>query len=151
MDQAFKDIRMGRCDSAIVAGVGIILKPTMSLQFKRLNMLSPDGIDYFLFLSKNKFDYTTNVCFIGMCKAFDESGNGYVRSDGCVVTFLQKSKDARRIYAQVLNVRTNTDGGKDQGITFPNGQMQNRLIRETYEEIGLDPNDVAYVEGETDD
>jgi fatty acid synthase, animal type len=43
MDQAFKDIRMGRCDAAIVAGVGIILKPTMSLQFKRLNMLSPDG------------------------------------------------------------------------------------------------------------
>lgn len=43
MDQAFKDMRLGRCDAAIVAGVGIILKPTMSLQFKRLNMLSPDG------------------------------------------------------------------------------------------------------------
>jgi fatty acid synthase, animal type len=82
----------------------------------------------------------------GMCKAFDESGNGYVRSDACVVTFLQKSKDARRIYAQILNVRTNTDGGKDQGITFPNGAMQNRLIHETYEEIGLDPRDVSYVE-----
>lgn len=83
---------------------------------------------------------------IGACKAFDESGNGYVRSDGCVVTFLQKANDSRRIYATVLNVRTNTDGAKDQGITFPNGQMQNRLIRETYEEIGLDPRDVTYVE-----
>jgi fatty acid synthase, animal type len=81
-----------------------------------------------------------------MCKAFDESGNGYVRSDGCVVTFLQKSNDSRRIYATILNVRTNTDGAKDQGITFPNGQMQNRLIRETYEEIGLDPSEVVYVE-----
>lgn len=81
-----------------------------------------------------------------MCKAFDESGNGYVRSDGCVVTFLQRSTDARRVYATILNVRTNTDGAKDQGITFPNGQMQNRLIRETYEEIGLNPLDVAYVE-----
>lgn len=81
-----------------------------------------------------------------MCKAFDESGNGYVRSDGCVVTFIQKARDSRRIYATILNVRTNTDGAKDQGITFPNGQMQNRLIRETYEEIGLDPRDVVYVE-----
>lgn len=81
-----------------------------------------------------------------MCKAFDESGNGYVRSDGCVVTFLQRSTDARRIYATILNIRTNTDGAKDQGITFPNGQMQNRLIRETYEEIGLNPADVIYVE-----
>ncbi|CRK93737.1 CLUMA_CG007265, isoform A [Clunio marinus] len=124
MDQAFRDIKSGRCDSAIVAGVGIILKPTMSLQFKRLNMLSPDG----------------------MCKAFDESGNGYVRSDGCVVTFLQKSTESRRIYATILNVRTNTDGAKDQGITFPNGEMQKRLIRETYEEIGMNPNDVTYVE-----
>lgn len=62
------------------------------------------------------------------------------------MTFLQKSNDSRRIYATILNVRTNTDGAKDQGITFPNGQMQNRLIRETYEEIGLDPKDVVYVE-----
>lgn len=124
MDHAFRDIKSGRCDAAIVAGVGLIFKPTMSLQFKRLNMLSPDGA----------------------CKAFDESGNGYVRSDGCVVTFLQKSNDSRRIYATILNVRTNTDGAKDQGITFPNGQMQNRLIRETYEEIGLDPREVVYVE-----
>ena len=59
---------------------------------------------------------------------------------------MQKSTDAKRIYSTVLNVKTNTDGFKDQGITFPNGQMQNRLIRETYEEIGLHPNDVAYVE-----
>lgn len=59
---------------------------------------------------------------------------------------MQKSSDARRIYSTVLNVRTNTDGHKDQGITYPNGQMQNRLIRETYEEIGLSPVDVAYVE-----
>lgn len=81
-----------------------------------------------------------------MCKAFDEAGNGYVRSDGCVVTFLQRSTDSRRIYATILNVRTNTDGAKDQGITFPNGQMQNRLIRETYEEIGLNPAEVSYVE-----
>ena len=43
MDHAFRDIKSGRCDSAIVAGVGLVLKPTMSLQFKRLNMLSPDG------------------------------------------------------------------------------------------------------------
>lgn len=124
LEQAFSDMRDGRCDSAVVAGLGVILKPTMSLQFKRLNMLSPDG----------------------MCKAFDESGNGYVRSDGCVVIFLQKTINAKRVYATVLNVRTNTDGYKEQGITYPDGRMQNRLIRETYEEINLDPNDVAYVE-----
>lgn len=122
--QAFEDMRTGRCDSAIVAGSGLILNPTMSLQFKRLGMLGADG----------------------MCKAFDESGAGYVRSDGVVAIFLQKASAARRIYASVLNVRTNTDGSKEQGITYPDGKMQNRLIRETYESIGLDPADVVYVE-----
>uniref|UniRef100_A0A1I8NSS5 Fatty acid synthase n=1 Tax=Stomoxys calcitrans TaxID=35570 RepID=A0A1I8NSS5_STOCA len=124
MEQAFSDMRAGKCDSAIVAGLGVLLKPTMSLQFKRLNMLSPDG----------------------MCKAFDESGNGYVRSDGCVVIFMQKTNCAKRVYATVLNVRTNTDGYKEQGITYPIGAMQNRLIRETYEDINLNPHDVSYVE-----
>ncbi|XP_055550797.1 fatty acid synthase [Wyeomyia smithii] len=124
MSTAFADMKAGHCDAAIVAGCGLILKPTMSLQFKRLNMLGKDGT----------------------CKVFDESGNGYVRSDGCVVTFLQRASDSRRIYASVLNVRINTDGYKEQGITFPNGQMQKRLIKETYEEINLNPADVVYVE-----
>lgn len=124
MAQAFEDMRLGRCDAAIVAGAGLILKPTMSLQFKRLGMLSPDGA----------------------CKAFDESGNGYVRSEGCVVIFMQRAVNARRIYSSVLNVRTNTDGSKEQGITYPSGDMQNRLIRETYQDIGLNPMEVTYVE-----
>lgn len=124
MSTAFADMKAGRCDAAIVAGCGIILKPTMSLQFKRLNMLGKEG----------------------MCKVFDESGNGYVRSDGCVVTFMQRASDSRRIYASVLNVRINTDGYKEQGITFPNGAMQKRLIQETYGEINLNPADVVYVE-----
>lgn len=124
LSQAFADLKAGHCDSAIVAGAGVILKPTMSLQFKRLGMLSAEG----------------------KCAAFDEAGAGYVRSDGCVVIFIQKANEARRIYSSILNVRTNTDGSKEQGITFPDGKMQNRLIRETYEEIGLNPADVAYVE-----
>lgn len=124
LSYAFADMKAGRCDAAIVAGVTVNLKPTMALQFRRLNMLSPDGA----------------------CKAFDESGNGYVRSDGCVVTLLQRASDSRRIYASVLNVRVNTDGYKDQGVTYPNGQIQKRLIKETYEEINLNPADVVYVE-----
>ncbi|KAL7302666.1 hypothetical protein TKK_0004723 [Trichogramma kaykai] len=124
MHHAVAAMRSGQCDSAIVAGVNLLLKPTSSLQFHRLSMLSPDGA----------------------CKAFDASGNGYVRSEAAVVIFLQKSRCARRVYATVVNSKCNTDGHKDQGITFPNGNMQNRLMREVYAEAGIDPRDVAYVE-----
>ncbi|XP_060535886.1 fatty acid synthase [Cylas formicarius] len=122
--QAVNAIQTGQCDSAVVGGLNLLLKPTSSLQFHRLGMLSPHG----------------------MCKAFDASGNGYVRSEAAVVVFLQKASIARRVYATVLGAKTNTDGNKEQGITFPAGAMQNRLIREVYEEIGVNPHDVAYVE-----
>nr|CAI5827466.1 unnamed protein product [Callosobruchus analis] len=122
--QAVTAIKTGQCEAAIVGGVNLLLKPTSSLQFHRLSMLSPQG----------------------MCKAFDASGNGYVRSEAAVVVYLQKAKNAKRIYASVLGAKTNTDGNKEQGITFPSGGMQNKLIREVYDEIGIKPHEVSYVE-----
>lgn len=122
--QAVTAIRTGQCNAAIVGGVNLLLKPTNSLQFHRLNMLSADG----------------------KCKTFDASGNGYVRAEAVSVLFLQKSSAARRVYATVINSRINTDGHKEQGITFPAGAMQNKLIRECYAEVGLDPAEVGYLE-----
>ncbi|KAL0271260.1 UNVERIFIED_CONTAM: hypothetical protein PYX00_008407 [Menopon gallinae] len=124
LHQAVTAMRSGQCDSAIVGGCNILLKPTCSLQFNKLSMLSKDG----------------------SCKAFDVTGNGYVRSEAVVVLFLQKSSEARRTYATVVHSKSNTDGFKVQGITFPSGDMQNKLIREVYAEAGVDPRDVAYVE-----
>ncbi|KAK9502678.1 hypothetical protein O3M35_011399 [Rhynocoris fuscipes] len=122
--QAVTAMRNGECDSAIVGGVNLLLKPTESLNFHRLSMLSPDGA----------------------CKAFDSSGNGYVRAEACVIVVLQKLRDAKRVYATVINTGTNTDGHKEQGITFPSGQVQKELILSVFEEAGLNPSEVAYVE-----
>lgn len=124
MHQAVAAMRSGQCEAAIVGGVNLVLKPTSSLQFHRLNMLSVDGA----------------------CKAFDASGNGYVRAEAAVVIFLQKSRNSKRVYATVVNSKTNTDGNKAQGITYPSGDMQNKLMREVYSEAGIDPADVVYVE-----
>lgn len=74
------------------------------------------------------------------------AGNGYVRSEAAVVIFLQKSSASKRVYATVVNAKTNTDGNKVQGITFPSGEMQMKLIKEVYSEANVDPRDVAYVE-----
>lgn len=82
----------------------------------------------------------------GKCKVFDETAAGFVRADGCVAIFMQKASHARRVYATVLNIRTNVDGAKENEITFPNGKMQYNLMRETYDEIGLNPADVTMLE-----
>lgn len=124
LQQAVTAIKTGQCDAAIVGGVNLLLKPTSSLQFHRLNMLSPQG----------------------MCKAFDASGNGYVRAEAAVAVLIQKASVARRVYATILGAKTNTDGNKEQGITFPSGQMQNTLMRQVYAEADVNPADVSYVE-----
>lgn len=37
----------------------------------------------------------------GACKSFVDGANGYVRSESVSAVFIQKAKDARRIYAKV--------------------------------------------------
>ncbi|XP_063541437.1 fatty acid synthase-like isoform X1 [Cydia strobilella] len=124
LEHAFRAIRDGHCDSAIVGGSNLCLHPYVSLQFSRLGVLSPDG----------------------RCKSFDNSANGYARSEAIVVVFLQKAKDSRRVYAQLLHAKTNCDGYKEQGITYPAGHIQKMLLREFYEECSVPPQSMEFVE-----
>uniref|UniRef100_A0A913I721 Fatty acid synthase n=1 Tax=Strongyloides stercoralis TaxID=6248 RepID=A0A913I721_STRER len=121
---ALDSMRQGQCDSAIVAGSHITLTPTAALQFLRLGMLSSAGA----------------------CKTFDESGDGYCRTEGVAAILLQRAPVAKRIYATVVHAKSNTDGYKDQGITFPSGERQAALLEEVYKEANVDPNTVTYVE-----
>ncbi|KAF9794028.1 hypothetical protein SFRURICE_010511, partial [Spodoptera frugiperda] len=109
---AYKAIRDGHCDAAIVGGTNLCLHSYVSLQFVRLGLLSPEGA----------------------CKSFDNSANGYVRSEAIVAIFLQKAKDSRRVYAQVVYGKTNCDGYKEHGILYPASATQKVLLKEFYEE-----------------
>ncbi|RXM33832.1 Fatty acid synthase [Acipenser ruthenus] len=124
LENAFQAIRHGQCDSALVGGVNLLLKPNTSVQFMKLGMLSPGG----------------------SCKSFDASGDGYCRSEAAVAVLLTKRSMARRVYATVLNAGNNTDGYKEQGVTFPSGEMQQRLVRSLYQEARIAPEEVEYIE-----
>lgn len=82
----------------------------------------------------------------GRCKCFDANADGYARSEAISVVYLQKAKDAKRIYATVVHSKTNCDGFKEQGITFPSSRMQSALLRQCYEESDVSPNNVYYLE-----
>ena len=69
-----------------------------------------------------------------------------MRAEACAVVFLQKKGESKRIYANVIHAKTNTDGFKQEGITFPSSEAQRDLMRETYQEAGLDPLEVSFVE-----
>ncbi|KAI4485852.1 hypothetical protein M0804_006341 [Polistes exclamans] len=124
MEHAYKSIRYGQSDYAIVGGSNLCLHPFVSLQFSRLGVLSREGI----------------------CKCFDKDANGYTRSETVAVAFLQKSRNAKRIYATFSHAKTNCDGYKEEGITFPSSERQSILLEEFYEECGIPPEDVHYIE-----
>ncbi|XP_014670255.1 PREDICTED: fatty acid synthase-like [Priapulus caudatus] len=95
VDNAVAAIRSGQCDSAIVGGVNLNLKPQHSLQYHKLGMLSPDGV----------------------CKSFDAAGNGYGKAEGAVVVLLQRRASARRAHVTIIHSKSNTDGFKEQGAS----------------------------------
>ncbi|ERE67869.1 fatty acid synthase [Cricetulus griseus] len=124
LQSAYQAIRNGECPAALVGGINVLLKPNTSVQFMKLGMLSPEGT----------------------CKSFDDSGNGYCRSEAVVAVLLTKKSLARRVYATILNAGTNTDGCKEQGVTFPSGEAQEQLIQSLYRPAGLAPESLEYIE-----
>lgn len=124
LQQAVLGIRSGQCDQAIVGGVNICLRPVTALQFNKLNMLSKDG----------------------KCKHMDANADGYARAEACATVFLQRKSKAKRIYATVVHAKTNTDGNKSEGITFPSKDSQCRLMQDVCDEANINPHDITYIE-----
>ncbi|XP_066443807.1 fatty acid synthase isoform X2 [Eleutherodactylus coqui] len=124
LENAYKAIHHGQCNAALVGGVNLLFKPNTSVQFMKLGMLSPDGT----------------------CKSFDASGNGYCRSEAVCAVLVTKKSLAKRVYATIVNAGSNTDGYKEQGVTFPSGEVQQQLLNTLYQEAGIQTSEVEYVE-----
>ncbi|XP_017118527.1 fatty acid synthase [Drosophila elegans] len=124
LDNAFSAIRNGEIDAAIIGGSNLLLHPFVTLQFARLGVLAPDGF----------------------CRPFDKNASGYTRSETINCMFLQRKKDAKRVYASVVYSKTNCDGYKPEGITYPSGVVQEKLLDQFYKDIDQKPSDLGYLE-----
>jgi acyl transferase domain-containing protein len=122
-----QNLRNGEADFAIAAGVNVMLSPLGSILCSRARMMSFDG----------------------RCKTFDASADGYVRGEGCGLLVMKRLSDARRdgdrILAVIRGSAVNQDG-RSSGLTAPNGQAQQDVIRAALENAGLSPADISYVE-----
>ncbi|XP_055905959.1 fatty acid synthase-like [Eupeodes corollae] len=124
LDVAYAALRSGEIDAAIVGGTNLILHPNATLHFVRLGVLS----------------------HVGVCSPFDQKANGYVRSEGVAAIYLQRRKDACRIYATLVHSKTNCDGYKPEGITYPSGKIQEKLLTEFYNDVRISADDIGYME-----
>lgn len=124
---AMQSLRAGETEAAIVGGVNVITNPATSVVFSQAQMLAPDG----------------------RCKTFDQSADGYVRSEGCGVLVLKRLSDALeskdRIYGVLRGTAVNQDG-KSQGLTAPNENAQVAVLRSALENAQITADKVDYVE-----
>lgn len=124
---ACQSLRNKECRVAVVAAVNLMLSPETTFYFCKVKALAPDG----------------------RCKAFDASANGYGRSEGAGAVVVKRLSDAQadgdRILAVIRGSAVNHDG-RTTGLTVPNGDSQERLIRTALANAGLKPEQVSYVE-----
>ncbi|KAL7042296.1 hypothetical protein ACKWTF_001098 [Chironomus riparius] len=125
LDCAYKYIMSGACDSAIVGGSQLVLNLQTTLEYSRLRILAPDG---------------------EFCRPFDENATGFTRADTICCIFLQRQKDSKRVYAQVMYTNSNNDGFKKEGSSFPSRVMQQKLMEDFFKESKIDPGLVDFVE-----
>lgn len=126
---ACNSLRSRDCDSAIVGGVNLILTVDQHMNTAKLGIMSPTSF----------------------CHTFDESADGYGRAEGAGALFLKRLDDAIRdgdtVRAVIRSSAVNSNGKvPGYGITFPNVDGQEQVIRQAYRRAGLDPNDTAVFE-----
>ena len=125
--RAVKSIAAGDCEMALAGGVNVIVNPLLGIIMGSAGMLSPDG----------------------RCKTFDESADGYGRSEGVGVILLKPldkaEQDGDHIYGIVRGSGVN-HGGKGASPSAPNAAAIQTLLRNTYEDAKVSPAEVSYIE-----
>jgi acyl transferase domain-containing protein/predicted amino acid dehydrogenase/short-subunit dehydrogenase len=124
---AARSLASGECDYAIVGGTNALLNPGSSVGFSQAHMLSPRG----------------------RCRAFDAGADGYVRAEGAAAILLMPLQTAQDLglEARALLIATaSNQDGHSSGLTVPNQQAQEEMIREALQSAGADARDVVYVE-----
>src|SRR5581483_217351 len=124
---ACQSLRAGSCRLALAGGVNIILNPDHTIGYSQGKMMAPDG----------------------HCKTFDACADGYVRSEGAGIVVLkplsQALSDGDPIYAVIRGSAVNNDGHSDLFMT-PSVQGQRAVLRQAYQDAGMSPGQVQYVE-----
>lgn len=118
--EGVKAVRTRESRVAVACGTQIILNPDTFVIESKLNMLSPTG----------------------RSRMWDADADGYARGEGVAAVVLKRLSDAiadgDHIESIIRETGVNQDG-HTSGITVPSTDAQAALIRKTYANAGLDP------------
>lgn len=128
-DRACQSLWTGETSLALAAGINLIISPEITARFVNAGLIAADG----------------------RCKSFDAKADGYVRSEGVGVVVLkplsQAIADGDRIYAVIRGSAVNHNG-RSNGLTAPNMQAQIDLLQRAYQQAGIAPSSIHYIEAQ---
>nr|WP_206793905.1 type I polyketide synthase [Amycolatopsis sp. MtRt-6] len=124
---ALAALRNGECELAIAGGVSVHALPGAFVAFAGLGALAPDG----------------------RCKPFSAGADGTAWAEGAgmlaLETLSRAHREGHRVLAVVRGSAVGSDGASD-GLTAPDGDAQQAVIREALSAAGLSFSDVDTVE-----
>lgn len=86
----------------------------------------------------------------GRCRPFEAAAGGMVEGEGVGVVLLKRAADAIRdrdaIYALLRGVGLSQDGAEKAGFNAPSFKGQAEAIRKAFQETGISPQSVQYIE-----
>ena len=127
LHQACQALRTDECSLALAGGANIMYRPENPISMCKGGFLAKDG----------------------RSKSFDARADGYGRGEGAGIVVLKKLSAALRdgddIYALIRATGVNQDG-RTNGITVPNPEAQESLIRRVCLESEVDPHNIRYFE-----
>ena len=128
MAEAIHALRGGRCEMAIAGAVSITFPQNRGYYHEEGGITSPDG----------------------HVRPFDASAAGTVFSNGIAAVILKPLDralaDGDTIHAVIKGVGMNNDGSDKVSFTAPSVAGQAGAIREAYEQAGVSPDTIGYVE-----
>jgi acyl transferase domain-containing protein/NAD(P)-dependent dehydrogenase (short-subunit alcohol dehydrogenase family)/acyl carrier protein len=138
------------CDAACASAMAAISSAIEGLVEKDFDAVITGGID------RNMGASTfVKFCKIGALSAtgtrpYAEGADGFVMGEGAAIFLLKRLADAERdgdkIYAVLRGIGGSSDG-KGKGITAPNPIGQKLAIERAWQNAGLSPSTVTFIEG----
>ncbi len=123
---AAASLASGSADFAIAGGVDVSLDPFELVGFAKTGALTPTEMS-----------------------VYDKRGNGFIPGEGCGFVGLKRLADARRdgdkVYAVLDGWGMSSDG--KGGLTAPSVNGQSIALCRAYEQAGIDPGSIHFIEG----
>ncbi|KAI5456752.1 KR domain-containing protein [Mariannaea sp. PMI_226] len=128
LHEACMAIRAGECTGALVGGTNLIMGPGLFVNMSEQGVLSPNGSS----------------------RSFDAGADGYARGEAVNMVYIKKLDDAIRDgnpIRAIIRGTSSTSDGKTSGLTMPNSDSHEAMIRRAYEVAGIqDHSSTAFVE-----